>query len=47
MVEAERANVVSKSFSEGVGTMLKTLIEFSSFADVTIVCDDHAHRGTV
>ena len=41
MAEAERANVVSKSFSEGVGTMIKTLMESSSFSDVTIVCDDH------
>ena len=41
MAEAETANVVSKSFSEEVGTMMKTLMETSRFSDVTIVCDDH------
>ena len=41
MTEMERANVISKSFSDVLGTMMKTLMESSSFTDVTIVCDDN------
>ena len=37
----ERANVVSKSFSDVLGTMMKTLMESRSFSDVTLVCDNH------
>ena len=41
MAEVERADGVTKSLSEGVGTMMKNLMESSRFSDVTIICDDH------
>ena len=41
MADMERANIVSQSFSNDLGPMMKTLMESRSFSDVTLVCDNH------